>query len=130
LSRLAVCIDKGLESVKPEQEAIRRHVEMIRVVAATLDPTEGNSASRQSDFDTILARLDGDVDPVQEHIAGLMCGFRADLFAGGDALDHVQDNLDLECWFRLPKGHERRIHGHRHAQGQRSLNRCPSSDFQ
>jgi hypothetical protein len=24
-------------------------------------------------------------------------------------------NLDLERWFRLPKSHERRIHGHRHA---------------
>ena len=23
--------------------------------------------------------------------------------------------MDLERWFRLPKGHERRIHGHRHA---------------
>jgi hypothetical protein len=23
--------------------------------------------------------------------------------------------LDLERWFRKPKGHERRIHGHRHA---------------
>ena len=27
----------------------------------------------------------------------------------------IRDNLDLERWFRLPKGHERRIHGHRHA---------------
>ena len=26
-----------------------------------------------------------------------------------------RDNLDLERWFRLPKSHERRIHGHRHA---------------
>ena len=26
-----------------------------------------------------------------------------------------QDNLDLERWFRVPKGHERRIHGHSHA---------------
>ena len=25
------------------------------------------------------------------------------------------DNLDLERWFRLPKGHERRIHGGCHA---------------
>ena len=25
------------------------------------------------------------------------------------------DNLDLERWFRNPKGHERRIHGHKHA---------------
>src|SRR5262245_7155239 len=24
-------------------------------------------------------------------------------------------NRDLERWFRQPKGHERRIHGHRHA---------------
>src|SRR5213079_3393585 len=26
----------------------------------------------------------------------------------------LKDNLDLERWFRLPKSHERRIHGHRH----------------
>jgi len=31
----------------------------------------------------------------------------------GDALP--ADNLDLERWFRHPKGHERRIHGHAHA---------------
>ncbi len=41
--------------------------------------------------------------------------FQAGLFVGGDDIDQVQDNLDLERWFRLPKGHERRIHGHRHA---------------
>ena len=29
--------------------------------------------------------------------------------------DFPRDNLDLERWFRLPKSHERRIHGHRHA---------------
>lgn len=27
----------------------------------------------------------------------------------------MQDNLELERWFRVAKGHERRIHGHRHA---------------
>ena len=25
------------------------------------------------------------------------------------------DNLDIERWFRKPKGHERRVHGHKHA---------------
>jgi hypothetical protein len=115
LSRLAACIDKGLDLVKPQQEAIRRHVETIREVAATLDPAGGKSAARQSDFDTILDRLDGDDDPVHEPMAGLMRSFRAGLFAGGDDMDRVQDNLDLERWFRVPKGHERRIHGHRHA---------------
>lgn len=40
--------------------------------------------------------------------------FAPGLFAGGD--DTLpSDNLDLERWFRLPKRHERRIHGHAHA---------------
>jgi len=112
---LAACIDKGLDLVKPQQETIRCHVETIREVAATLDPAAKTSAQRQSDFDAVLARLDGDRDPIHGQMAGLMQSFRAGLFAGGDVLDRVHDNLDLERWFRLPKGHERRIHGHRHA---------------
>lgn len=44
-----------------------------------------------------------------------MGSFAPGLFAGGDLLDLPQDNLDLERWFRQPKGHERRIHGHAHA---------------
>jgi hypothetical protein len=112
---LAACIDKGLDLVKPQQETIRCHVETIQEVAATLDPAAKTSAQRQSDFDAILARLDGDSDPIHERMAGLMQSFRTGLFAGDDAFDQVHDNLDLERWFRLPKGHERRIHGHRHA---------------
>jgi hypothetical protein len=83
-------------------------------VAATSEPTAGRSATRQSDFDAILTRLQADGDPVHEHMAHLMGSFRAGLFAGGDDLESVQDNLDLERWFRVAKGHERRIHGHRH----------------
>ena len=30
-------------------------------------------------------------------------------------VEEIEDNLDLERWFRLPKSHERRIHGRRHA---------------
>jgi hypothetical protein len=112
---LAACIGKGLDLVKPQQETIRCHVETIQEVAATLDPTAKTSARRQSDFDAILTRLDGASDPIHEKMAGLMRNFRTGLFAGADAFDHVHDNLDLERWFRLPKGHERRIHGHRHA---------------
>jgi hypothetical protein len=112
---LAGCIDKGLDLVRPQQETIRCHLETIQEVAATLDPAAKTSARRQSDFDAILARLDGDGDPIHEQMAGLMRSFRAGLFAGDDALGQVHDNLDLERWFRLPKGHERRIHGHRHA---------------
>jgi hypothetical protein len=34
---------------------------------------------------------------------------------GEGQFEAIRDNLDLERWFRLPKSHERRIHGHRHA---------------
>jgi hypothetical protein len=112
---LAAGIDKGLDLVKPQQETIRCHVETIQEVAATLDPAVKKSTQRQSDFDAILARLDGDSDPIHKQMAGLMQSFRAGLFAGDDTFDQIHDNLDLERWFRLPKGHERRIHGHRHA---------------
>jgi hypothetical protein len=112
---LAACIDKGLDLVKSQQETIRCHVETIQEVAATLDPSAKRSAQRQSDFDAILARLDGDSDPIHEQMAGLMRSFRVGLFAGEATFDQIHDNLDLERWFRLPKGHERRIHGHRHA---------------
>lgn len=44
-----------------------------------------------------------------------MTSFQPGLFAGGDRGDWPRDNLDLERWFRLPKGHERRIHGRCHA---------------
>ena len=72
MSRLAACIDKGLDLVKPQQEAIRRHVETIREVAATLDPAVGPSAARQSAFAMILERLDGDGDPTQGQMAAVM----------------------------------------------------------
>jgi hypothetical protein len=42
--------------------------------------------------------------------AGLLLGPRA-----GKGEEGLEDNLALERWFRKPKGHERRIHGRRHA---------------
>ena len=44
-----------------------------------------------------------------------MTAFCVGLFAGGDEFAEVRDNRDLDRFFRVPKSHERRIHGHRHA---------------
>ena len=44
-----------------------------------------------------------------------MTSFLPGLFVGEGKFEQINDNLDLERWFRLPKSHERRIHGHRHA---------------
>jgi hypothetical protein len=48
-------------------------------------------------------------------MARVMIGFLAGLFVGGVPFEAIRDNLELERWFRLPKSHERRIHGRRHA---------------
>ena len=54
-------------------------------------------------------------DAVRMQRAVVMAGFAAGLFAGPEVDQEGRDNLDLERWFRLPKGHERRIHGRKHA---------------
>jgi len=54
-------------------------------------------------------------DPIRQHMAKVMISFLAGLFVGEGKFEEIKDNLDLERWFRLPKSHERRIHGHRHA---------------
>jgi hypothetical protein len=48
-------------------------------------------------------------------MARVMSSFQVGLFAGEDTFAELRDNLDLERWFRLPKSHERKIHGRRHA---------------
>ena len=45
----------------------------------------------------------------------VMTSFLPGLFVCGDHPNLPHDNLDLERFFRLPKSHERHIHGHRHA---------------
>src|SRR6185369_15519447 len=56
-----------------------------------------------------------DQDAIRQQMGRTMVSFKPGLFAGGGRGDWPQDNLDLERWFRLPKGHERRIHGRCHA---------------
>ena len=54
-------------------------------------------------------------DSIHQTMATVMLSFVAGLFVGEGKFKEIRDNLDLERWFRLPKSHERRIHGHRHA---------------
>ena len=48
-------------------------------------------------------------------MATVMTSFLPGLFVGEGKFEEIKDNLELERWFRLPKSHERRIHGRRHA---------------
>jgi hypothetical protein len=84
-------------------------------VAATLEPGSGSCKDRQARFEELIDRFKENDDPIRQHMATLMISFLAGLFVGKGKFEEIKDNLDLERWFRLPKSHERRIHGHRHA---------------
>ena len=96
-------------------EKVRSLADQVRHVSELLDPRTASCSERQRQFDRLCDQFQREEDPVRQHFAKLMKSFRSGLFAGGDEADIPRDNLDLERWFREPKGHERRIHGHRHA---------------
>jgi hypothetical protein len=104
-----------LTLVKTEQETLRGYVEEIKEVSATLDPATGNCEQRREKFQELVGHFQKTRAPIHAGFARLMIAFCAGLFAGEDDFADIQDNLDLERFFRLPKSHERRIHGHRHA---------------
>jgi hypothetical protein len=115
LKQLAGCIDRGLASVAAEQEAIREHVGEIQKIAQTLSPENGDSRTRRRQFGRLRRRLKSSADPIRRQMGLVMGAFVCGLFAGGDLRAADVDNLELERWFRIPKGHERRIHGRSHA---------------
>jgi hypothetical protein len=63
----------------------------------------------------LIERFRRGADAIRSKMAGVMLSFLAGLFVGEGKFEAIRDNLDQERWFRVPKSHERRIHGHRHA---------------
>jgi hypothetical protein len=115
LQRVAACIDRGVAEGQAEHMVVRQHVQEIQRVAATLISANGAAAARQTQFTRLQEGFAGLDTPFYQHVAGVMASCAAGLFVGGETLPCLQDNVALERWFRKPKGHERRIHGHRHA---------------
>ena len=112
---MAGCIDRGLDAVRGEHETIRGYVKDIEEVAATLDPGGGSGPDRQEKFEELIDQFQQGPDSIRPQMARVMISFLAGLFVGAGKFEAIKDNRDLERWFRLPKSHERRIHGHRHA---------------
>ena len=104
-----------MDQVRDEQVTLRRYVAEIGEVAATLDPQTGAVASRKETFEGLRKRFQQAGDPTHQRMAVVLTSFLAGLFVGEGVFAAIRDNLALERWFRWPKSHERRIHGHRHA---------------
>jgi hypothetical protein len=113
--RLAGCIDRGVDAVAEALEKIPCYVEDLRAMHRMFDPKTGKTKRRKSEFASLRTKLQASGDPIQRKMAEVMKSFEPGLFAGGDKLAWLQDNLDLERWFRTPKAHRRKIHGRQHA---------------
>jgi hypothetical protein len=125
LSRLADCIDAGLATVAEARVLIQQQLADVRLVAETLDPQSGRLPQRRAQFARLQQEFAESATPFRAQLSKRMDNWSAGLFVGGKAGKVPWDNLDLERWFRLPKGHERRIHGRQHA-GVRLLREGPT----
>jgi hypothetical protein len=116
LTRLASCIDRGLDVVRASLTQVKAYVQDLQAVDRTLKPNdEITGEEREAQFILRRQEWEASVDPIYQHFAKMMSSFEPGLFVGGESADFPADNLDLERWFKRPKGHERRLHGRRHA---------------
>jgi hypothetical protein len=118
LARLAGHIDEGLAVARDQREQVKGQVEAIAAVAWVLDRRTGRLPQRRASYLRLLRQYRGRGGEFYGRLARVMQGWQAGLFVavrGKGGSDAPSDNLELERWFRRPKGHERRIHGRRHA---------------
>ncbi len=117
LKRLKGFIDRGVADQQESFTRVREYTGQVRQVMDLLTDEDGPPLTeRESQFAAKIEAFQCFADDVvYVHFAKVMTSFQPGLFAGADMTSHPRDNLDLERWFRSPKSHERRVHGHRHA---------------
>lgn len=117
LDRLKGFIDRGVSEQQDTFASVRVYTAHVREVVEIVTVEDGMSlADREPRFAAKIAELQSFVDDkTYNAMAKMMTSFQVGLFAGAALTDYPHDNLNLERWFRLPKSHERRIHGHHHA---------------
>lgn len=117
LARLEGFIDRGVSDQRKSFTRVLQYTRQVRQVMKSLTGEDGLPlAKRKSQFAAKFAEFRRRTDDgVYAHFVKVMASFRPGLFVRPKLAAYPRDNLDLERWFRRPKSHERRIHGHRHA---------------
>jgi hypothetical protein len=112
---LVTCIDSGLKEVALARSEVQKQLADVREVAATLDPKKGCRSRRRGRFIRLQEKFSRSPVASQKQLSKRMASWLCGLFVCVAVGSNVPwDNLELERFFRLPKGHERRIHGHKH----------------
>ena len=110
MTRLASCIDRGLDVVRASLTQVKAYVQDLQAVDRTLRPND-DTTGEEREAQCILRRQEWEssADPMHQHCAKMMSSFEPGVFVGGESADCPADNLALERWFKRPKGHERRL---------------------
>ena len=126
MTRLASCIDRGLDVVQAFLTHVKAYVQDRQAVDRTLRPND-ETPGEEREAQCILRRQEWEssTDPMHQHFATMRRSFEPGWFVGGEAADFPADNVDLARWLKRPKGHERRLHGRRHA-GVRIVQQGPT----
>lgn len=125
LKRLHGHIKRGLLIYYTEQKEVEKYAKEIKKVENTLDSEKGKLKNRLAKFRRLKLRFMNADDLIKNQMSKIMHSFEAGLFVGDDNFSIPKDNLDLERWFKKPKGHERKIHGRKHV-GMRIVNEGPT----
>ena len=115
LLELSKCIEKGVNMASEQLLRVATYTGTVSQVHELLKPELGTSLSRKGKFTRLATKLSRSLDPTYRHMGTTMRSFCKGLFAGNDDAQLPADNLELERAFRLPKSHERHIHGRAHA---------------
>jgi hypothetical protein len=109
-------MDRGLTVAREALEQGGLYAQGLQAVDGILRPSDAASGEeREARCLSLQQAWQSSTDPVEQYCATIMSRFEPGGFVGGEAADFPADNVDLERWFKGPKGQERRIHGHRHA---------------
>lgn len=125
LNHLHAYIQHGLGRYAEDFCRIAAGMGMLHGIWTLLHPQTGTRHAHRAEFQQLAQQLPQHPEPILQHIGELMQHFEQGLFCGDETLDLPEDNLELERWFKGPKGHERRIHGRQHV-GMRLVIEAPT----
>ena len=109
-------MDRGLPGACDALQPVRHDVKDLQAVDGTLKPSD-ESTGHEREAQCVLLRQEWEAsaDPRPQQCAKVMRRVQPGVFGGGEAAEVPEDHGDLARWFKRPKGHERRLHGRRHA---------------
>ena len=97
MTRLASCIDRGLDVVQASLTHVKAYVQDLQGVDRTLRPNdETTGEEREAQFILRRQAWESSTDPMHQHCATMMRSFEPGLFVGGESADFPADNVDLE----------------------------------